>query len=73
MQVKAMELIDELEVTRRGAYSSGFGGIAFNGDMDIALALSPIDPWVVVLDKSKYVDQQTIKLQENPEVITLAA
>ncbi|KAF3679863.1 DNA replication licensing factor MCM5 [Capsicum annuum] len=27
----------------------------------------PIDPWVVVPDKSKYVDQQTLKLQENPE------
>lgn len=28
----------------------------------------PIDPWIVVPDKSKYVDQQTLKLQENPEV-----
>lgn len=27
----------------------------------------PVDPWVVVPDKSKYVDQQTLKLQENPE------
>ncbi|KAF3452998.1 hypothetical protein FNV43_RR03431 [Rhamnella rubrinervis] len=27
----------------------------------------PLDPWVVVTDKSKYVDQQTLKLQENPE------
>ncbi|GMI81446.1 MINICHROMOSOME MAINTENANCE 5 [Hibiscus trionum] len=27
----------------------------------------PIDPWLVVLDRSKYVDQQTLKLQENPE------
>ena len=31
----------------------------------------PIDPWIVVPDKSKYVDQQTLKLQENPEVIIL--
>ncbi|XP_057548435.1 anthranilate synthase alpha subunit 2, chloroplastic-like isoform X2 [Amaranthus tricolor] len=38
-KVKAMELIDELEVNRRGPYSGGFGGISFNGDMDIALAL----------------------------------
>ncbi|KAI4305234.1 hypothetical protein L6164_028612 [Bauhinia variegata] len=38
-KVKAMELIDELEVTRRGPYSGGFGGISFSGDMDIALAL----------------------------------
>ncbi|GAU11989.1 hypothetical protein TSUD_196130 [Trifolium subterraneum] len=27
----------------------------------------PIDPWLIVPDKSKYVDQQTLKLQENPE------
>lgn len=38
-KVKAMELIDELEVTRRGPYSGGFGAISFTGDMDIALAL----------------------------------
>ena len=28
----------------------------------------PIDPWIIVPDKSKFVDQQTLKLQENPEV-----
>ncbi|RHN82642.1 putative anthranilate synthase [Medicago truncatula] len=38
-KVKAMELIDQLEVARRGPYSGGFGGISFSGDMDIALAL----------------------------------
>ncbi|GFY85749.1 minichromosome maintenance (MCM2/3/5) family protein [Actinidia rufa] len=26
-----------------------------------------IDPWIVIPDRSKYVDQQTLKLQENPE------
>ncbi|CAN0890111.1 Anthranilate synthase alpha subunit 2, chloroplastic, partial [Linum grandiflorum] len=41
-KVKAMELIDELEATRRGPYSGGFGGISFNGEMDIALALRTI-------------------------------
>lgn len=34
-----MELIDELEVKRRGPYSGGFGYISFTGEMDIALAL----------------------------------
>ncbi|KAK6933027.1 Chorismate-utilizing enzyme, C-terminal, partial [Dillenia turbinata] len=38
-KVKAMELIDQMETTRRGPYSGGFGGISFTGDMDIALAL----------------------------------
>ncbi|XP_004497238.1 anthranilate synthase alpha subunit 2, chloroplastic-like [Cicer arietinum] len=41
-KVKAMELIDQLEVARRGPYSGGFGGISFTGDMDIALALRTI-------------------------------
>ncbi|KAF3439563.1 hypothetical protein FNV43_RR17841 [Rhamnella rubrinervis] len=41
-KVKAMELIDKLEVTRRGPYSGGFGCISFSGDMDIALALRTI-------------------------------
>ncbi|KAM6582422.1 hypothetical protein CsatB_009424 [Cannabis sativa] len=41
-KVKAMELIDELEVSKRGPYSGGFGGVSFTGDMDIALALRTI-------------------------------
>ncbi|KAI3906573.1 hypothetical protein MKW98_009481 [Papaver atlanticum] len=41
-KVKAMELIDELEVTRRGPYSGGFGSVSLSGDMDIALALRTI-------------------------------
>ncbi|XP_073125040.1 anthranilate synthase alpha subunit 1, chloroplastic isoform X2 [Henckelia pumila] len=41
-KVKAMELIDQLETTRRGPYSGGFGGISFLGDMDIALTLRTI-------------------------------
>ncbi|KAL2645216.1 hypothetical protein R1flu_012803 [Riccia fluitans] len=38
-KVRAMELIDEFEPTRRGPYSGGIGHVSFNGDMDIALAL----------------------------------
>ncbi|EEF35519.1 anthranilate synthase alpha subunit 1, chloroplastic [Ricinus communis] len=38
-KVKAMELIDKYEVSRRGPYSGGFGGVSFMGDMDIALGL----------------------------------
>ncbi|KAG0546863.1 hypothetical protein BDA96_01G030500 [Sorghum bicolor] len=41
-KVRAMELIDQLEVNMRGPYSGGFGGISFCGDMDIALALRTI-------------------------------
>ncbi|KAI4379354.1 hypothetical protein MLD38_005666 [Melastoma candidum] len=27
----------------------------------------PLDPWLIAPDRSRYVDQQTLKLQENPE------
>ena len=43
--MKAMELIDELEVKRRGPYSGGFGYISFLGEMDIALALRTMVFW----------------------------
>ncbi len=38
-KVRAMELIDEFEPTRRGPYSGGIGYVSFTGEMDIALAL----------------------------------
>jgi len=38
-KVRAMQIIDELEVTRRGPYGGGIGVVGFGGDMDIALAL----------------------------------
>lgn len=34
-----MQLIDEMEPTRRGPYSGGIGHFSFTGDMDIALHL----------------------------------
>jgi anthranilate synthase component 1 len=38
-KVRAMQIIDELEPTRRGPYAGGIGAVGFGGDMDIALAL----------------------------------
>ena len=34
-----MQIIDELEVHRRGPYGGGIGHVGFNGSMDMALAL----------------------------------
>ena len=34
-----MELIDQLEPTRRGPYAGGIGYVSFSGSMDFALAL----------------------------------
>ena len=38
-QVRAMQIIDELETRRRGPYGGGIGHVGFAGGMDIALAL----------------------------------
>ena len=38
-KVRAMQIIDELEPTRRGPYAGGIGAVGFDGDMDMALAL----------------------------------
>jgi anthranilate synthase component 1 len=38
-KVRAMQIIDELEPTRRGPYAGGIGAVSLSGDMDIALAL----------------------------------
>jgi len=38
-KVRAMEIIDELEVEKRGVYGGGVGYFSCNGDMDICIAL----------------------------------
>ncbi|GMH40188.1 hypothetical protein BSKO_08092 [Bryopsis sp. KO-2023] len=38
-KVRAMQIIDELEVHRRGPYGGGVGHVSFTGGMDVALAL----------------------------------
>ena len=38
-KVRAMEIIDELEKSRRGIYAGAVGYLGFNGDMDLAIAI----------------------------------
>ena len=38
-KVRAMEIIDELEPSKRGIYAGAVGYLGFNGDMDIAIAI----------------------------------
>ena len=38
-KVRAMEIIDELERTKRGIYAGAVGYLGFNGDMDLAIAI----------------------------------
>jgi anthranilate synthase component 1 len=46
-----MEIIDELEQTRRGVYGGAVGYLGFDGNMDLAIAIRT----AVVKDKTLYV------------------
>jgi anthranilate synthase component 1 len=46
-----MQIIDELEPSKRGIYSGAVGYLGFNGDMDVAIALRT----AVIKDKTLYV------------------
>ncbi|WP_137937576.1 anthranilate synthase component I [Chitinivorax sp. B] len=50
-KVRAMEIIDELEPTKRGIYSGAVGYLGLNGDMDVAIALRT----AVIKDQTLYV------------------
>jgi anthranilate synthase component I len=50
-KVRAMEIIDELEPTKRGVYAGAVGYLGFNGDMDLAIAIRT----AVVKDATLYV------------------
>jgi len=50
-KVRAMEIIDELEPSKRGIYAGAVGYLGFNGDMDVAIALRT----AVVKDNILYV------------------
>ncbi|MFA5309707.1 MAG: aminodeoxychorismate synthase component I [Dehalococcoidales bacterium] len=41
-KVRSMEIIDELEPTRRGVYTGSLGYIGFNGDMDLNIVIRTI-------------------------------
>ena len=38
-KVRAMEIIDELEPTKRSVYTGGIGYLSFNGDLDLNIAI----------------------------------
>jgi anthranilate synthase component 1 len=38
-KVRAMEIIDELEPTKRGVYAGAVGYLGFDGDVDVAIAI----------------------------------
>lgn len=38
-KIRAMEIIDELEISKRGIYAGAVGYLGFDGDMDLAIAI----------------------------------
>ena len=50
-KVRAMEIIDELEPSKRGIYAGAVGYLGFNGDMDLAIVLRT----AVIKDTTLYV------------------
>ena len=50
-KIRAMEIIDEFEPTKRGIYGGAVGYLGFNGDMDVAIAIRT----GVIKDKKLYV------------------
>ncbi len=50
-KIRAMEIIDELEPTKRGVYAGAVGYLGFNGDMDVAIAIRTS----VIKDNTLYV------------------
>ncbi|MBI5184079.1 MAG: anthranilate synthase component I [Nitrospinae bacterium] len=49
-KIRAMEIIEELEPTRRGLYAGAVGYFSFSGNMDMAIAIRTI----IIKDKTAY-------------------
>ncbi|CAL6363329.1 unnamed protein product [Bathycoccus prasinos] len=64
-KVRAMQIIDDLEVSKRGPYGGGIGYVGFAGEMDIALALRTM----VVPTKQKKGDEWTIHVQAGAGIV----
>jgi anthranilate synthase component 1 len=81
-KVRSMQIIDELEPTRRGPYAGGIGGVGFTGNMDIALALRtmviPVAKrdngcWTVHLQAGAGVVADSVPVMEFQETVNKAA
>jgi anthranilate synthase component 1 len=82
-KVRAMQIIDELEPTRRGPYAGGIGIVGYQGDMDIALALRtlviptrdyvPGSPWIVHLQAGAGIVADSQPDREYAETVAKAA
>lgn len=81
-KIRAMQIIDELEPTRRGPYAGGIGLVGFHGDMDIALALRTMvvptalwngSQWTVHLQAGAGIVADSVPANEYEETVNKAA
>jgi anthranilate synthase component 1 len=81
-KVRAMQIIDELEPTRRGPYAGGIGYVSLTGDMDMAIALRtmviptesrPDAMWRVHLQAGAGVVADSVPAREYEETVNKAA
>jgi len=63
-KVRAMQIIDELEPTRRGPYAGGIGQVGFTGDMDMAIALRTL-----VIPTAPHDEEWTVHLQAGAGIV----
>ncbi|MEE2681185.1 MAG: anthranilate synthase component I [Planctomycetota bacterium] len=79
--VRAMEIIDEMEPTRRGPYAGGIGAIGLGGGADIALALRTMvitpaegpEEWVVDLQAGAGIVLDSDPASEYQETVNKSA
>ncbi|MCP3902101.1 MAG: anthranilate synthase component I [Planctomycetes bacterium] len=81
-KVRAMQIIDELEHSRRGPYAGGIGYVSLAGDMDMAIALRTMvfptehradDGWTVHLQAGAGIVADSVPERENEETVNKAA
>ena len=65
-KIRAMQIIDELEPTKRGPYAGGIGMVGFEGGMDIAIALRTM----VIPTALKTTEGWRIDIQAGAGVVT---
>ncbi len=81
-KVRSMQIIDELEPTRRGPYAGGIGVVGFDGDMDMALALRTMvvptgarrgKDWTIHLQAGAGIVADSVATREYEETVNKAA
>ncbi|MHC5115030.1 MAG: anthranilate synthase component I, partial [Planctomycetota bacterium] len=81
-KVRAMQVIDELERSRRGPYAGGIGYASFAGDMDMAIALRTMvfptalrteQGWTVHLQAGAGIVADSVPEREHEETVNKAA